>query len=403
LLAEVPIALILVGLVAYTVLGGADFGAGFWQLLAPGERGREVREHAHHAMAPVWEANHVWLIFVLVIFWTAYPVAFGSVMSTLAVPLFVAAVGIILRGMAYAMRAGARTEREVGRVDLLFAASSVLTPFALGTAVGAIASGRVPVGNARGGLFDSWLHTTPLFVGALGVAVSAYLAAVYLAGDAVRAGRDDLAEGFRRRALAAGLAAGLLAGAGLLVVHDDAPKLWDGLTSGAGLGAVVASGAAGLATLSLLYRRRFAPARFAAALAVAAIVAGWVFAQEPDLLPGLSVREAAAPHSTLVALIVSVAGGMLILVPSLLLLYGLVLGGRFEVAPRPAAEPARGAAPPARSRFALPAALAVAGLPLALFGGRYGEYAGFALLLGFVAAGALVLLGPALEREDDGS
>jgi cytochrome d ubiquinol oxidase subunit II len=235
------------------------------------------------------------------------------------------------------------------------------------------------------------------------VAVSAYLAAVYLAGDAVRAGRDDLAEGFRRRALAAGLAAGLLAGAGLLVVHDDAPKLWDGLTSGAGLGAVVASGAAGLATLSLLYRRRFAPARFAAALAVAAIVAGWVFAQEPDLLPGLSVREAAAPHSTLVALIVSVAGGMLILVPSLLLLYGLVLGGRFEVAPRPAAEPARGAAPPARSRFALPAALAVAGLPLALFGGRYGEYAGFALLLGFVAAGALVLLGPALEREDDGS
>jgi cytochrome d ubiquinol oxidase subunit II len=403
LLAEVPIALILLGLVAYTVLGGADFGAGFWQLLAPGKRGREVREHAHHAMAPVWEANHVWLIFVLVIFWTAYPVAFGSVMSTLAVPLFVAAVGIVLRGMAYAMRAGARTEREVGRVDLLFAASSVLTPFAMGTAVGAIASGRVPVGNARGGLFDSWLHTTPLFVGALGVAVSAYLAAVYLAGDAVRAGREDLAQAFRRRALGAGVAAGALAGAGLLVVHDDAPKLWDGLTSGAGVGAVIASGAAGLATLALLHRRRFTPARFAAAAAVAAIVAGWVLAQEPYLLPGLTVREAAAPHSTLVAVIVSVAGGMLVLVPSLLLLYGLVLGGRFEVAPRPAPAPERTAGPPARARLAPPAALGAAGLPLALFGGRYGEYVGFALLLGFVAAGALALLGPALEREDDGS
>jgi cytochrome d ubiquinol oxidase subunit II len=401
LLAEVPIALILLGLVAYTVLGGADFGAGFWQLLAPGERGREVREHAHHAMAPVWEANHVWLIFILVILWTAYPVAFGSVMSTLALPLFVAAVGIVLRGMAYAMRAGARTEREVGRVDLLFAASSVLTPLALGTAVGAIASGRVPVGNARGGLFDSWLHTTPLFVGALGVAVSAYLAAVYLAGDAVRAGREDLATAFRRRALAAGLVAGTLAGGGLLVVHDDAPKLWDGLTSGAGLGAVIASGAAGLATLALLYRRRFAPARFAAALAVAGIVAGWVFAQEPDLLPGLPVRAAAAPHSTLVALIVSVAGGMLVLVPSLLLLYGQVLAGRFEDSPHPTPQSERTTGSPARARVALPAALGAVGLPLALFGGSVGEYAGFALLLGFVAAGALTLLGPALEREDD--
>jgi cytochrome d ubiquinol oxidase subunit II len=400
LLDELPIGFMLLGLTAYAVLGGADFGAGVWQLLSPGDRGRAVREHAHHAMAPVWEANHVWLIFVLVIFWTAYPVAFGSVMSTLSLPLFVAAVGVILRGMAYAMRAGARTGRELRRIDLLFAVSSVLTPFALGVTVGAIASGRVPVGNAEGGLIESWAHTTPLFVGALGVATSAYLAAVFLAADAARRGRTDMAAAFRRRALGAGLLAGALAVAGLPVVHADAPDLWDGLTSGAGLGAVAASGAAGLATLALLARRRFELARYAAAAAVAAVVLGWCLAQEPDLLPGLSVHDAAADRATLVAVVLSVVGGMAILLPSLALLFRLVLGGRFDAGADVPAAPPRRAPEPGRGRLAVPAALAAAGLPLALLGERAGAYAGFALLLAAIATGAGALLGPALREED---
>src|SRR5262244_3046630 len=152
MLADIPVALMLVGLAAYTVLAGADFGAGFWTLVPGGGRASSAatRDHARHAMGPVWEANHVWLIFVLVVCWTAYPLAFGSMLSTLSVPLFVAAVGIILRGASYALRGqldGARGRRAI---ESVFALSSILTPFALGTVVGAIASSRVPVGSAQG-------------------------------------------------------------------------------------------------------------------------------------------------------------------------------------------------------------------------------------------------------------
>src|SRR5262245_28341541 len=161
-LAELPLLLMLAGLAAYAVLGGADFGAGFWQLV----RGRrELREHAHHAMSPVWEANHVWLIFVLVVCWTASPRAFGSIASTLAAAFFVAGIGIVLRGTAYALRAGTATPREQRRVEVVLALSSILTPFALGAVLGGIASGRVPVGNARGDLLTSWLNPTSALIG----------------------------------------------------------------------------------------------------------------------------------------------------------------------------------------------------------------------------------------------
>src|SRR5438128_4198213 len=168
---ELPLAFALVGLALYTVLAGADFGAGMWQLTARGgERGEQVREHAHHAIGPVWEANHVWLIFVLPVVWTAYPTAFGSIASTLSIPLFIAAVGIIFRGTAYALRAGASGPKEVRTIDLVFSLSSVLTPFALGTAVGGIASRRVPVGNAAGSQFSRWLNPTSILIGLLAVA-----------------------------------------------------------------------------------------------------------------------------------------------------------------------------------------------------------------------------------------
>src|ERR1700733_9442974 len=168
LLQSIPLVFVLAGLSLYTVLGGADFGAGFWQLLAGrDERGERVREFAHHSMGPVWEANHVWLIFVLTVFWTSYPTAFGSIASTLAVVLFIALVGIIFRGAAYAFRSGAMSDRERARIDTIFSFSSILTPFALGAAAGAIATNRVPVGNAAGSLFSSWLNPTSIFIGVL--------------------------------------------------------------------------------------------------------------------------------------------------------------------------------------------------------------------------------------------
>jgi cytochrome d ubiquinol oxidase subunit II len=335
-LAEVPMLLALVGLAAYVVLGGADFGAGLWHVLLPGERRRPLRDYTYHAMGPVWEANHVWLIFVLVVVWTAYPTAFGAIFSTLYVPLFAAALGIIVRGTCYALRGSVSTPREERILGVLFSASSMLTPFALGTAIGGIASGRVPLGNAAGDPVDAWLNPTSIAVGVIAVCTSAYLAAVWLMGDAERDGRNDLAEPFRVRALVTAAIAGAAALAGLLVLRSDAERIYDGLTSGTGLVALLASVAAGAVTVLLVARRRPAPARWSAVVAVGAIVAGWALAQRPQLLPGLTVEQAAASDSTIVALLVSLAIGSVILIPSLVLLFSLVLRGRFAEPPRPA-------------------------------------------------------------------
>jgi cytochrome bd ubiquinol oxidase subunit II len=330
MLADVPIILILVGLAAYAVLAGADFGAGLWTLFSGGGQAghAKTREHSQHAMGPVWEANHVWLIFVLVVCWTAYPTAFASIMSTLSTPLYIAALGIILRGGAYALRGQLEGSAAARTVERVFALSSILTPFALGTVIGGIASGRVPVGNAKGDLVTSWLNPTSILIGVLTVAFSAYLAAVYLAADARRLGERSLEHDFRARALASGVVAGVIAFAGLFVVRHDARPLWNGLTSGAGLAMVCVSAVAGVLTLGLVARSRFGPARASAALAVAAIIAGWAASQEPRFLPGLSIHQAAAGHSTLIAIVVAAAAGAVVLVPSLYLLFHLFLHGR---------------------------------------------------------------------------
>jgi cytochrome bd ubiquinol oxidase subunit II len=370
-LAETPLVLVLLGLAAYTVLGGADFGAGLWFLLSGRGRDRDhLREHTFRAMGPVWEANHVWLIFVLVVCWTAYPVAFGSIASTLAVPLFVAAVGVIMRGTAYALRSGNPSPRQDSAIGLVFSLSSVLTPFALGTAIGGIASGRVPVGNAEGDLLSSWLNPTSLVIGALAVATAAYLAGVFLAADAARQDDQILRTAFRRRALGAGAVAGAIALGGLAVVRVDASSLFEGLTEGGGLAALLASVVAGIATLALVARSKFEPARYTAAVAVAAIVAGWGVAQSPTFLPGLTVEQAAADNSTLVALLVGLGVGALILVPSLFVLFKLVLAGRFDPDARANAIPPRrpreplGPRPP---RLALPLAVGVSAAILLVF------------------------------------
>jgi cytochrome d ubiquinol oxidase subunit II len=331
-MAQACLVLVLVGITAYAVLGGADFGGGFWDLTAGGaERGGRVRGMVQRSMSPVWEANHVWLIFVLVMLWTAFPVAFGSLFSTLQIPLFLAAIGIIFRGTAFAVRGHAATIREARFIGAVFALSSVLVPFFFGAAIGAVASGRVPVGNQAGDTVSSWLNPTGVLIGVLAVLTGAYLAAVFLAGDSVRANLPDLARAFRGRALGAGVVTGLVALGGLLVLRSDARALYDGLTSGGGLVAVLASGLAGAVTLWLVWTERYDLARWSSAAAVGAITVGWVLAQDPYVLPPqLTLDQAAASDPTLATLLIGVAIGALVLVPSLVYLYRLVLAGRLQ-------------------------------------------------------------------------
>jgi cytochrome d ubiquinol oxidase subunit II len=393
---ELPVLFALVGLALYAVLGGADFGAGFWQLLAgKGRPADEIRDHAHHAMAPVWEANHVWLIFVLTIVWTAYPAAFGSIASTLSIPLFLAGIGIVLRGGAYALRAGTATPREQRKVDTVFALSSVLTPFALGTVIGGIASGRVHVGNPGGSLTSSWLNPTSITIGVLAVANAAYLAAVFLSGDAERRGRRQLAERFRVRALTAGVGAGAVAVIGLAVLRFDAHRLFTHLTRGAGLPALILSLLAGLTTLVLIWRRRYEPARYTAALAVAATVAGWALAQRPIFLPDLTVQQAAAGHDTQVAIVVAVLAGGLILFPSLALLFRLTLGGQLDYEPTTDTQASVAGRPlrprSGHTRLAVAALLAGIGF-LTVADNDWAHAIGVACLLTFVAFGCLAVL-----------
>jgi cytochrome d ubiquinol oxidase subunit II len=396
LLASLPLVFALIGVVLYTALAGADFGAGFWQLFAGrGPRAAQIREQAHDSMAPVWEANHVWLIFVLTVFWTAYPTAFGSIASTLAVPLFIAGIGIILRGAAYALRYGASTRRELGAIDTVFAVSSILTPFALGTVVGAIASRRVPVGNAAGAAFSSWLNPTSILIGLIAVAASAYLAAVYLAADAARRGDRELEGEFRARALGAGLLAGALAFAGIFVLHSDAHPLFRELVAGEAVPALVVSILAGIGTLLLLYGRRFEAARYSAALAVAAVVAGWALGQWPIVLPGLSVRQAAAGHDTLVAVVVAVLAGAVVLFPSLALLFRLALTGQLEgteATDQALAREARDVAEPGLlGRVAVACLISGVGL-LNVADASWAHAVGVASLFGFIVSAFLAIV-----------
>jgi cytochrome bd ubiquinol oxidase subunit II len=331
MLEELSLAVLGLGLVAYAILGGADFGAGLWDLTAGGaQRGSRLRGLVKRSMGPVWEANHVWLIFILVIFWTCFPRAFGPVMETLYVPIFLAGLGIILRGAAFALRGEAATIAEARALGAVFAFSSLLTPFFLGATLGAVASGEVPA-DGGGAPFGSWTGATPIVVGVLAVATGASISATFLAADAERSDLPDLVDAFRRRALGAGVVAGALALAGLLVVREDARFLFDGLTSGGGLAMVIVSALGGLATLALVWLGRFTVARLTSAAAVAAIVVGWALAQEPDFLPGeLTVDQAAAGEATLTAVLICVAIGLLILIPSLALLYRLVLKGQLD-------------------------------------------------------------------------
>ncbi|GAB2860238.1 cytochrome d ubiquinol oxidase subunit II [Lentzea nigeriaca] len=323
-LAEVVLGAAFAGLVAYALFGGADFGGGVWDLLAGGtERGHRVRDRIERSIGPVWEANHVWLIFVLVVLWTGFSRAFAAAVTTLYIPLTLAGFGMIARGAAFAYRKSVSTPGMRRFFGAAFALSSLLTPFFLGAVVGGVASGRVPPGIAEGDVLASWANPTSLLGGTLAVLVCAYLAAVFLCGDARRDGEHDLADAFRLRALVTAAVTGAVGLAGIAVLHADAPLLFNGLT-GRGLPVVVLSVVAGVSALALLLARRYTVARVVSALAVTAILVGWAVGQYPYvLLPSLTVDQAATGRTTLVALLVALGAGALVLVPSLAYLYVL--------------------------------------------------------------------------------
>ncbi|MEU1719932.1 cytochrome d ubiquinol oxidase subunit II [Nonomuraea sp. NPDC005692] len=336
-LPQIMLAVLWIGLTAYVLFGGADFGGGVWDLLAGGaERGRRRRDLVEHSIGPVWEANHVWLIFVIVLAWTGVPAVFASVASTLYIPLTLVALGVIGRGAAFAFRKVSARLWQRRLFGATFAFSSVVTPFFLGAAAGGIASGRVPPGIAKGDLVGSWVNPTSMAVGALGVGTAAYLAAVYLTRDARRGGQEDLAEEFRRRALGCGAVVGVLAAVSLLVLRADAPALFAELTTGRALPLLALSVLAGLASLVLLWRRAYLAVRLSAALAVTGLLWGWGVGQYPVLLPGLTLDQAAATDAVLGASLGSLAVGAVLLVPSLWWLYATFQRERGEVSRRPA-------------------------------------------------------------------
>ena len=307
----------------YAIFGGADFGAGFWDLTAGGtKRGERPREVIDHSIAPVWEANHVWLIFVFVLLWTCFPQAYASITLTLFVPLTLAALGIVLRGAGFAFRKAVFRTRDRRNFGAAFAVSSVLVPYCLGAVAGSIASGRVPAGGKAGDPWDSWVNPTSILVGILAVCLTAYLAAFFLVRDAARLSDEAMVDYFRLRATAAAVAAGLVSLGGIFVLADDAEYLFDGLASRA-LPLVLLSALCGVAGFVLLTRTRRG-ARLAAVGAVASLVLAWGVAQWDYLLPtSLTVSAGAAPSGTIAAILVATGLALVLVVPAFVLLYVL--------------------------------------------------------------------------------
>ena len=329
-------AILLLGVILYAVFGGADFGGGVWDLLARGPRADEQRRVIAHAIGPIWEANHVWLIFVIVLVFTIFPPVFAALSIALYIPLSLALLGIVFRGAAFIFRTPARgVAYGAGAWDRVFAIASTVTPIFFGMAAGAVASGQIRSidGAVTSDLWRTWLAPFPLIIGLLALTTCAYLAAVYLTVETT----GDLQEDFRRRALGAGAIFALLAAIALPFARSEAPWIWHGLTSRAAI--VVVPIGVGLALLSgwAVYTRRYLLARMAAVAEVAVLLVGWALAQYPYLVvPDLTFENAAASPAMMRAALIVFGLGALFLVPSLWFLFTVFkadLPGVTEVEP----------------------------------------------------------------------
>lgn len=315
---------------AYALFAGADFGGGIWDLLAGSSaRGRRARDAIDASVTPVWEGNQVWIVLGLVLLWTAFPSAFAAISITLFAPLAASALGIVLRGVGFAFRHEAIHPASKRLTGALFACSSLLAPFFLGTAVGAVTTGRIPV-PSPGISTAAWTTPTALVTGALFVATCAFIGAVYLVGDAGRRGHHDLVPYFGHRAIISGAVTGVLAAVNLALLHGSAPYVFGRLT-GVALPLVIVSVLAGVAAVMLILLRRQWLLRISGGLSVAAVLAAWGLAQYPWLFPtSLSLATAAAPGTSLLAEIVVIGMTALLVVPSFAFLYWLQQHGRLE-------------------------------------------------------------------------
>jgi cytochrome d ubiquinol oxidase subunit II len=312
MLAATLAAAMFAALVAYAVLAGADFGAGLWDLLARGERRTAQREALAHAIGPVWEASHVWLIFLVVLLFTCFPAAYARVSIALFWPLHLVLIGIVLRGAAYVFRAYA-SETDTARAAWggVFGASSTITPVLLGICLGAISTGNV----------HAWNAPFPIMHGVLALAICAYLAAVYLAWESHDAA---LREDFRRRAVVAWWIAGAASMVTLLLARSEAPRLWTGLTSWPALLFLIVGSLLAPASFVALTRGRFEAARWLGVAQIVALLAGWAAAQWPYLIyPELTVDGAAAPASTLQLTAWTLPFGLAVLLPALWFLFSV--------------------------------------------------------------------------------
>ncbi|MCR4374410.1 MAG: cytochrome d ubiquinol oxidase subunit II [Acidobacteria bacterium] len=311
----------------YVLTGGADFGGGVWDLLTSGPRRNQQRQFIAQTIGPIWEANHVWLVLVVVLTFTAFPAAFATLGTVLHLPLAVMLVGIVLRGAAFVFRSyGSRSPEQRRNWGRTFAVASTLTPLLLGIVIGAISTGavgaaQVQIGAAtfRDVFVAPWWSPFPIAVGVLALALFAMLAAVYLAYET----HDEaLREDFRRRALAAAAAVFVAAFGALAVSQRDAPMMRAGLLGSSwALPLQVATGASAVTAIGALWWRRYAVARLAAATQLSLILWGWAFAQFPYVVPSsLTIRNSVAPRVTLVLVAWALAAGAVLLIPSLLYL-----------------------------------------------------------------------------------
>jgi cytochrome bd ubiquinol oxidase subunit II len=323
LLPELVAAVALAALVAYAVLAGADFGGGVWDLLARGPRAADQRAAVAEAMGPVWEANHVWLIFLIVLLFTCFPTAFATLSVAFFAPFHLVLLGIVLRGAAFVFRAYGYATTGLGLSwGHVFGGASTITPFLLGACLGAVSNGHLRtdgVGVAPGSEW-AWLDPLALAIGALTLALCGYLAAVYLTLET----EDELREAFRRRALGVWLVAGMLSVGTLLLTYFEAPRLWEGLTSARAAPVVMAGVLLAPASALAMWLRRFRMARLLGAGQVMLLLVGWALAQWPYIIyPDVTLTGAAAPSATLGFVLWTLVPGLGLLLPSLWLLFAV--------------------------------------------------------------------------------
>jgi cytochrome d ubiquinol oxidase subunit II len=309
------------GLTAYALFGGADFGAGFWMAFALGRRREDLREAMFHAMSPVWETNHVWLILVLVTLWTAFPSVFSAIFTGLYVPLVVALLGIVFRGAAFAFRHyGKPGENELPATGLVFSVASIVTPFAMGVAIGAVAGGHLDPESGETGIFDAWLRPFPIVCGFIALSITAFLAPAYMLIRPVGELRDD----FRNLAFIGSLLLGLTTAVAIPVALWDAEAFSDRWDEPGAIAAIAVAVALGLTSLLVLSKRLDRLAPVVAAATVVAVLAVWAATQYPYMiLPDLRIEDAASGDATLEAFLIVLLVGSVILVPSLFFLFRL--------------------------------------------------------------------------------